>query len=123
MLPTEQAAAFEKLVNDKLNICCPEKVMKLSSQDKPFMNAELKTIHRRRNREYIKRGKSRKYEELAKQFEVKYKAEASKYLKKNVDALGDANQAKLTMLGAQPGDCIDSNTSVLPNNESEGLSE
>ena len=58
---------------------------------------------------------------------MKYKAEAKKYLKKNVDALRDAKTGQaynvLNKLGAQPGDCIDSNTFVLPNHESEGLSE
>ena len=56
MLPTEQAAALENLVNDKLNLFCPEKVMKLSSQVKPFITAELKAIHRRSSREYTRRG-------------------------------------------------------------------
>ena len=52
--------------------------MKLSSQDKPFIAAELKAIHRRRSRaEYTRRGKTNKYKELAKEFEVKFKAEAA----------------------------------------------
>ena len=38
---TEQAVVFEQLVNEKLNQFCPEKVMRLGSQDKMFITAEL----------------------------------------------------------------------------------
>ena len=47
MTPTEQAVAFEQLVNAKLDHFCPQKEMKLSSNDKPFINAELKRIDRK----------------------------------------------------------------------------
>ena len=64
---------------------------------------------------------------MAKEFEVKFKAEAAKYLKKHVEALRDARPGQaynvLKKLGAQPGDSIDSNTFVLPSHESENLSE
>ena len=42
MSPTEHTAVFEKLINSKLNQFCPEKEIKLSSQDKPFITAELR---------------------------------------------------------------------------------
>ena len=47
------------------------KTVRIGSQDKPWMNAELKKIHRQRNREYCKRGKSLKYKSLNKLFETK----------------------------------------------------
>ena len=83
MTPTEQADAFEQLVNAKLDQFCPLKEMKLSSKDKPFINAELKRIDRKRNREYVKRGKTDKYKELETLYKTKYKVETEKYLKKN----------------------------------------
>ena len=73
MSPTEQTAVFEKILNEKLDLFCPEKTMKVSSQDKPWINGELKAIARQKNREYNKRGKSATYKKLAKKFEEKYK--------------------------------------------------
>ena len=125
MSPTEQASAFEKLLQDKLELFCPMKTMKVSSQDKPWINAELKTISRQKNREYNKRGKSMKYKNLAKKFDEKFKAEAEKYLRKNMDALMENKPGQaynvLKRMGAQPGDCIDSNTFTLPAHEIENL--
>ena len=120
--PTEQVAEFERLVQDKLNQFCPEKELKLSSQDKPFITAELKVIDRRKSREYNKRGKTKKYHDLAHKFEEKYRYEAKKYLDKNLDALKQTKPGKaysiLKKMGAQPGDCVDANTFSLPNHES-----
>ena len=66
--PTEQVHQFEQLTLKKLNQCCPEKEIKISSQDKVWITSELKKIHRLKSREYIKRGKSDKYKNLCKQF-------------------------------------------------------
>ena len=121
MTPTEQAVAFEQLLSAKLDQFCPQKQMKLSSKDKPFITAELKQIDRQRNREYIKRGKTEKYKRLEKQFKTKFKIEAAKYLQKNMDALKDTNPGKayniLKKMGAQPGDSIDANTFTLPTHD------
>ena len=54
--PSELVLEFEKLTLDKLNKFCPEEEVKISSQDKPWINFELKTIHRKKSREYVKRG-------------------------------------------------------------------
>ena len=128
MSPTEQTAVFEKLINTKLNQFCPEKEIKLSSQDKPFITAELRKIKRQKSREYVKNGKSEKYKKLDKLFETKYKSEAEKYLQKNLDALRETNPGQayhiLKKMGAQPGDCIDANnTFTLSNHEDDNLSE
>ena len=74
--PTEQAALFEKLLMTKLDQFCPEKSMKFSSQDKAWINSELKTISRQKRREYNKKGKTNKYLKLEKLFKEKYKIEA-----------------------------------------------
>ena len=117
--------AFENLLHEKLDFFCPVKEVKLSSQDKDFITAELKTIHRQKSREYTKRGKTEKYKELEKRFHTKYKLEAQKYLEKNVSELKESNPGKaysvLKKMGAQPGDCVDLNTFTLPNHESENL--
>ena len=124
---TEQAKQFEDLINDKLQTFCPLKEMKLSSQDKLFITAELKRIDRQKNREYLKRGRTEKYLNLKKTFERKYKIASEKYLEKNLDSLRDAKPGQafsvLKRLGAQPGDCLDGSTFSLPTHESESLSE
>ena len=37
--------------------------------------------------DHIKRGKSEKYKTLSKQFEIQFKLEAEKYMRKNIDEL------------------------------------
>ena len=58
---------------------------------------------------------------------MKYKAEALKYMQKNVDSLKHSNPDRafstLKWLGAQPGDCTDSNTFTLPSHLSDNLTE
>ena len=82
------------------------------------MTGELKTIARLKSREYNKRGKTVKYKGLEKQFTDKYNIEAEKYLRKNMDELMECKPGQaysvLKRMGAQPGDCIDSNTFTLP---------
>ena len=85
--PTEQVAKFEQLTQEKLNQFCPEKTIKISSQDKVWITAELKRLHRLKSREYIKRGKSERYKTLSKQFDTKFKLEAKKYMRNNIDEL------------------------------------
>ena len=123
--PSEQTTLFEKLLQDNLNLFCPLKTVKLSSQDKPWMNWELKKLHRLKSREYIKKGQSDKYKSLQKEFDTKYKAAGLKYLDKNTEALKDTNPGQayriLKRLGAQPGDCTDNNTFKLPSHSAENL--
>ena len=126
MSPSEQVVMFESLVNQKLNYFCPQKEMKLSSQDKVFITSELKKIKRQKMREYEKRGKTDKYKKLSNLFNTKYKTEAQKFLEKNIAQLRDSKPGQaynvLKRIGAQPGDCIDGNVFTLPNHESENLS-
>ena len=101
------------------------KTVRLGSQDKGWINGELKRIHRLKSREYAKRGKSVKYNLLKKEFDDKYVIEAKKYLEKNVENLKETNPGRaystLKKMGSQPGDCTDSNTFDLPNHLSENL--
>ena len=118
--PTQQVSCFDSLVLKKLNEYCPEKELKISSQDKPFITSELKKLKRQRSREYCKHGKSEKYLKLAREFKSLYSKEADKYLSKNIEGLMNSKPGRafsiLKRLGAQPGDCTDDNNSfTLPN--------
>ena len=126
LTPSKQIEVFQNIVFDKLNQFCPEKSFRVSSQDKPWVTAELKSLHRSKSREYVKNGKSLKYKELAKLFKRKYKSEAEKYLRKNLDELMECKPGQaysvLKRMGARPGDCTDSHTFTLPGHEAENLS-
>ena len=52
------------------------KTMRITPQDKPFINYELKTLDRKKQREWTKKGKSAKYDKLASEFSAEYKAAA-----------------------------------------------
>ena len=123
--PTEQTRIFEKMLQENLDLHCPMKTVKLGSQEKPWINAELKKLHRLKSREYIKKGQSEKYKSLLKEFQSKYKAAALKYINKNTEALKETNPGQayriLKRLGAQPGDCTDSNAFTLPSHSEENL--
>ena len=65
--------------------------MKIGPQDKPFINFELKQLSRRRQREYLKRGKTVKYKQLDAKFQKKYKAAAENYIRNKVTDLKESN--------------------------------
>ena len=125
--PTEQVKTFQKLLNEKLEEYCPQKTVKLGAFDKPFITAEIKKLDRQKMREYRKRGKSEKYLRIAKLFDQKYKTAAEAYLRKNMDTLKEKNPGQaysiLKRLGAQPGDCTDSNGFTLPSHLEDNLTE
>ena len=109
------------LLFHNLDKFCPEKTLKLSQFDKPFINAELKKLHRRKSREYCKHGKSEKYLKLKKSFKLLNKEEAAKYLEKTINDVKMSNPGKLfstlRRLGTRPGDTDDGNFFTLPSHE------
>ena len=117
----EQAMWLQKLLIDKLDEVCPVQTMKVSYQDKPFINNELKTLSRKKQREYVKNGKSEKYKKIKAKFDDKYKKAAQKYMRSKVDDLKEIQPGKaysiLKSMGAQPGDCADDQTFTLPGHE------
>ena len=125
--PTEQALMLENLLMSKLDEYCPIKSFKLSSQDRPFINFELKKLHRRKQREYVKNGKSKKYDELATKFEAKFCSAAEKFMKNKIEDLKQTKPGQaykvLKDLGAQPGDCTDNQIFSLPNHQAENLTD
>ena len=124
---TEHAQQIELLLIGKLDELCPTKTMRISPQDKPFINFELKKLNRRKQREYNKKGKTAKYNKLAAEFEAKYNSAAKRYLRSKVDDLKEAKPGKaygiLKNMGAQPGDCSDDCTFTLPRHMELNLSD
>ena len=84
---SDLAKNLQERLASKLDEFCPLTSFKLSSQDKAWINPELKALKRKRMREYQKQGKSEKYKKLEKEFKLKLKTVAEKYLQKKLDAL------------------------------------
>ena len=122
---TEESYLFECILKDNLNRICPMKHVKISSHDKPWLNFELKKLHRQKSREYVKRGKSEKYFSLSKEFKEKYRNAASTYLYNNVELLKECNPrqayATLRRLGSVPGEDNLSTQISLPEHVEENL--
>ena len=95
--------------------------------DKAWISPELKSLSRRKQREWVKNGRSAKYDNLLSEFSRKYKRAAEKYMKSKIDALKSTKPGQafsiLKSMGAQPGDCTDNQTFTLPTHQSEGLSD
>ena len=123
----EHANWLQSILIRKLDEVCPVQSMKVSFQDKPFMNKELKTLNRRKQRAYIKGGKSEKYKKLKSEFDKKYKLAAEKYLRNKVDDLKETQPGKayniLKSMGNQPGDCSDSQNFSLPEHQQLNLTD
>ena len=88
--PTEHAQVLQNLLMGKLDQYCPTKTMRVSSQDKPYINKELKILSRHKQREYLKKGKTKKYDALKKQFTKKLKLAAQRYMRNKVDELKES---------------------------------
>ena len=120
--PSAHAQQFQDLLVGKLDELYPTKTMRISPQDKPFINWELKKLDRQKQREYTKKGKSAKYKKLASKFAEEYKAAAQRFIRSKVDNLKEAQPGKafgiLKSMGAQPGDCADDGTFSLQTTKS-----
>ena len=73
------------------------------------------------------RRKSAKYDRLAAEFSIKYKAAAQRYIRNKVDDLKESQPGKafgiLKAMGAQPGDCADDRGFSLPMHQELNLTD
>ena len=108
---TEQVLKLQELLGRKMNEIFPQKIYRVTQQDKSWMNFELKKLDKLKKREYRKHGRSEKYVKLLAKFDEKYKIAAKDHLDKNVKSLKEENPGKayavLKKMGAQPGDCME----------------
>ena len=119
------AQKLEDILVSKLDQYCPMKTVRLGSQDKAWVNKEIKQISRQKQREWVKNGKTEKYKHLSKKFKTKYKAAAEQFMRGKIDSLKETEPGKafkiLKDMGAQPGDCIDNHGFTLPSHQAEKL--
>ena len=59
-----------------------EETLKINQYDKPFITKKLKVLKRKRMREYAINGKSKKYLELKKEFDMEFLQASKSYLKR-----------------------------------------
>ena len=78
--PSDQVDKVHEFLENLVDNNFPTKTVKFTNKDKPFMTKELKTIDRRRKKEWKKYGKSEKYKNL----DVELKSKFKKRLHQNI---------------------------------------
>ena len=92
--PNMKAEIFQNLLLNKYYECFPEKVMKICCEDKPWFTADLKSLDRKRKREFSKHYKSELWVKLNNQFIEKCSKAKEKYYKNMVSDLKESNPGK-----------------------------
>ena len=109
MSSTQQDQILKDILQNKVNEYFPEKQVRMSNTDKPWVTKDIKKLDRWKKNEYKKHGKTRKYSELQNAFQEKKSRAEKLYLNKNVTELMEAAPgrawATLKRMGAQPGEC------------------
>ena len=106
--PTEKVQELRRILNKQVEKHFPVKKYKDCSQDLPYKTDELKKLDRHKRNEHKKNGTSETFKEIKLKFDRKLKAEATRYIKKNVTEAKSTNPAKAHMtlkrLAEAPGD-------------------
>ena len=87
----EKVERFQQILVDKYLSIFPVKELKVSGDDKPWFSTKLKTLDRKRRREFERHKKSSKWKNLNEEFLQAVKQEKSKYYKTMVEDLKVSN--------------------------------
>ena len=120
---SDMVARFNFILNQKLDLFCPTRVMKTTNLDGKIRSMAVKQACRRKNREYNKNGNSPKYKELKKLVKAELKKATRNFLEKQVNLTTTANNNWLKhvkYIAARPGD-HDSTTFSLPEHVESNL--
>ena len=90
----EKAELFQNILLQKLEEIFPEKILKINSDDQPWISFKLKRLDRRRKRVFRKERKSEKWKKLDKLFKQEMKSEKENFYKQSVADLKLANPSK-----------------------------
>ena len=90
----EKVERFQELLQEKYLSCFPEKSLKVCTEDKPWISAELKNLNRKLKREFSKNKKSEKWFSLKKDFDKKCENEKKRYYENIVADLKTSNPSK-----------------------------
>jgi hypothetical protein len=86
---------LQQLLKVMLDSSCPIKIVKLRTEDKPYITQKIKVLNLQRRREYRKHGKSLKYEELKVRYDRKLMFAAQNYLDRTVRNLKQTDPGKV----------------------------
>ena len=122
---TQQALKMELMLQVSVDAIFPTKRCRISSDDKPFITAELKKLDMYVKREYKLKGKSEKYKKIKSVYDRKFQRAASEYLQGCVQDMMEEQPGKayraMRKLGARPGDCDDEAGFTLTSHVEENL--
>ena len=90
----EKAAIFQKSLVDKYEEIFPEKILKINSDDAPWISQKLKKMDRRRKRIYHKERRSEKWKKLDKIFKQEVKSAKSNFYKNMIADLKTKNPSQ-----------------------------
>ena len=90
----QKASKFQEMLLEKYYECFPEKIFKVSDDDKPWVTHQIKALDRQRKREYAKNQKSPKWIKLNDVFNQKVKLAKSTYRNKIVDDLKTSHSSQ-----------------------------
>ena len=88
----EKVQAFDAIMK-KIDDICPEKEIKCSVRDQPWMTSHIKTVIRQRKREFDQNGKSMRWKALQKKSKDLVKNSKANYAEKVVDRLKNSNKS------------------------------
>ena len=87
----EKAENFQNILLQKLDQFFPEKEVKFSSDDQPWITTKIKKLDRQRKRIYHKYRRSEKWFDLDKQYKKEIKAAKANFYAKTVESLKTGN--------------------------------
>ena len=83
----EKASIFQNMLMEALDSIFPQKIMKVSSDDQPWVTHRLKVLDRRRKRIFHKERRSERWKILNKQFKKEVKRAKCDFYKKSIEDL------------------------------------
>jgi hypothetical protein len=108
LCPEDQDAILRSALQYKVDQIFPEKNVRVSNQDVSFITSELKKLQMYMKREYKKKGKSGKYNEMKIAYEKKFKKAAQDQLNKFVEDMMEESPGRaysaMKKMWARPGD-------------------
>ena len=81
----KKAEVLHNMIINKLDEVCPEKTMKISSDDRPWFNNQLKRLKRKKARIFRKNRSSEKYHALVNKYEEKVLKTKKNFKKNTID--------------------------------------
>ena len=90
----DKAEILQNLMLEKLNLYLPEKTVKFTSEDQPWITSEIKDISRRKQREFSKHRRSFKWKTINELFNEKCETAKSSYYTNIVSDLKNSNPSQ-----------------------------